>query len=139
MGVESWKPTCMPELAFVAPGPRGHHADTRPARQLAVGLRHHRGAAFVPAHHRAHAVGIVQPVEHRQVALARDAEHHVDPVGNKRVHHQVAAETQLRSARCSGHGSRLPVAGARPAYERAADGATAGDEPCIQRPLSKPA
>ena len=55
-------------------------ADARIARHLAVGFRHVRGASLVPARHKADARGVVDIIEDFEIALAWDAEHHVDAV-----------------------------------------------------------
>src|SRR4029077_12277291 len=55
--------------------PARHEEHARLAGELAAGLRHVRGAAFLPADDELDlAAQVVQPVEHRQVALAGHAE-----------------------------------------------------------------
>ena len=49
MGVESWKAVCTPMLALVARTARDE-ADARLAGELAVGLGHVGGAAFLAAY-----------------------------------------------------------------------------------------
>ena len=49
IGVESCAALCRPIAAWQAPGPRVTHDDSGPSGELAVGFRHVRGAAFVPA------------------------------------------------------------------------------------------
>ena len=53
--------------------PAGDEADARTAGRLADRLRHHRGAALLPAHGDGE-IAVVKRVEHREIALARHAE-----------------------------------------------------------------
>ena len=63
-----------------------HHHDARPAGELAVRLRHHRGPALLPAGDDFDLVAnVVERVEQRQKALARHAENAVDTVSDERV------------------------------------------------------
>ena len=68
------------------------HADAGFAGQLAVRVGHHRGAAFLAAD-RDLDVGVVQAVQHRQVAFARHAENVFDALGDQLVYQDVTAET----------------------------------------------
>ena len=65
-------------------------ADARPARHLAVGFGHERGAAFLAVDDEADA-RVVQRVEHVEVALARHAEGGVDAVDLECVDQDLAA------------------------------------------------
>ncbi len=69
----------------------GHHADAGFAGQLAMGVRHHGGATFLTADGDLD-VGVVQAVQHRQVALAGNAENVFDALGDELVDEDVAAE-----------------------------------------------
>ena len=90
-GVESCLAICTPASAFDAPAARDH-ADAGFAGQLAVRVGHHRGAAFLAAD-RDLDVGVVQAVQHRQVAFARHAENVFDALGDQLVYQDVTAET----------------------------------------------
>ena len=59
------------------PRPAGDHAHPGPAGELAVRLGHHRRSALLAAHHGGDAGEVVQPVEHREKALAG---HQEDPI-----------------------------------------------------------
>jgi len=77
------------------PRPPGDKADAGAARELALGLGHHGRAAFLPAHgHRD--VGVVQGIEHGQVAFAGHAEELLHPVGQQLVHQDLAPGAGLR-------------------------------------------
>jgi hypothetical protein len=68
----------------------GDDRDPRPAGELSVGVGHVRRAGLVPADHVAE-VGVAQRVEHRQVALAGDAEEAVGAVDPELVDEDLAA------------------------------------------------
>ena len=72
-------------------GPARHEAHARLARELAPGLRHHRGSAFLAADDGLDAVGIVQPVERGQEALARHREGGRGALGLELVDQNLAA------------------------------------------------
>ena len=72
-GVESWRAMWMPGEALVAPGPRVTKQTPGPAGHLADRLRHHGGAALLPADGDAD-IAVVEGVERGEVALARHAE-----------------------------------------------------------------
>ena len=75
-------------------------ADARAAGQLAVGLRHVGGAAFLAADDEPHGLArVVQRVEHGEIALARHAESEIDAVDLERVDEQLAAGARLGGAR----------------------------------------
>ena len=79
-------------------------ADAGAARELAVGLRHHRGSALLPRRDEAdRAVRAVQRVEHREVALAGDAEHEVDALRAQAVDQHLPARPRSR------HGQMPPM------------------------------
>ena len=66
--------------------------DARPSGELAVGFRHVRGTAFVPAGDRRDRVArVVEGVESGEIALAGHAEHGVDAVDSQRVDQDLAA------------------------------------------------
>ena len=71
-------------------GPARDDADSRAARELPVGVRHVRGAGLVPAGDEADR-RLVEPVEQRDVALARDAERRVGAVHDELVDEQLSA------------------------------------------------
>ena len=70
-------------------GAAGHHGDAGLAGELAVGLGHVRGAAFLAADHGLD-VGSVQPVEHGEVAFAGDREYTVDAVQGQGIDDRLA-------------------------------------------------
>src|SRR5437870_2906388 len=80
--------------------------DAGPPAELAVGVGHVRGAALVPADDEADTVArVVQPVQHRQMALARDAEDVVHALDEQALHQDLpAAPGQCRWA---SHGAYL--------------------------------
>ena len=84
--------------ACVAPGPRVTRQTPGPPGELAVGLGHVRGARLVAARDQADR-RVVQPVEQREVALARDAEGDVGAVHGELVHEHLAAVTLTACAR----------------------------------------
>ena len=61
-------------------GAARHHAKAGLPRELAIGVRHHRRAAFLAAGDEADRVGVVERVEHGEVALAGNAEHGIGAV-----------------------------------------------------------
>jgi hypothetical protein len=73
--------------------PAGDEADPRPARELAVGLGHVRGTRLVAGDDQADG-GVVQRVEHREVALARDAEGDLRPVALELVAEDLRARAR---------------------------------------------
>src|SRR6516162_7065912 len=84
-----------------------------PAGELAVGLGHKRGPAFLAASDEADFRRVEQRVEHFEITLAGDAEGHVDTMGAQRSDHQLSAAKKVRchrptsSLRCNdGHLSR---------------------------------
>ena len=91
IGVESWYAVCTPIEALVAPGAARDEADARPAGELAVGVGHEGGAAFLAVDDQADAARVVQRVEHREVALAGNAERVVDAVDQQLVDENAAA------------------------------------------------
>ena len=123
-GVESCR-RCGCRRGVGRAGPAGDEADAGPAGQLAVGLRHHRGAALLAAD-RDGDRRVVQRVEDREVALAGHAEEMVDAVHDELVDENRrppglrvfahASPPQFGSARTSayvapspGDGRRLPA------------------------------
>ena len=70
--------------------PARDEADAGAAGELAVGLRHHRRAALLAAD-RDGDRGVVQRVEHGEVALARHAEEMVDAVHDELVDEDLSA------------------------------------------------
>ena len=85
--------------------PARDEADARAAGQLAVGLGHEGGAAFVATGDEADAVAmLVEAVQRRQEALAGHPEHRVDALGDQGLHEGVAGETGGERGRGSGHG-----------------------------------
>ena len=83
-------------------GTTRHHDDAGPAGELAVGFRHVRGAAFVPARDcRDGAARVVEGIEGGEIALARHAEDGVHAVYSERVdqHPAAGAPAVLRHVR----------------------------------------
>ena len=72
------------------PGPARDDGDARPAGELPVGVGHVRGAGLVAARDQPDR-GVVEAVEHREEALARDAEDRVRPVHGELVDEELAA------------------------------------------------
>jgi len=101
----------MPAEALVAPGPRVtmHHAG--PAGRAAP--RRRPSSPAPPSCRQTVTVdaGIVQRVEHRQIALARHAEHVLDALGNKAIDDQFAAGALGKG--CIGHRGVTGAAGVR--------------------------
>src|SRR6185312_15996688 len=61
-------------------GPARHHAQARPPSELAEGVGHHRRATFLAAGHETDRIGVVERIEHGEVALARHGEYRVGAV-----------------------------------------------------------
>ena len=61
-------------------GAAGHEQYAGLACQLAVGLGHEGGAAFLTAGDEANFGRVEQRIEHFEITLAGDAEGHLDPV-----------------------------------------------------------
>ena len=80
--------------------PARDQADARAAGELAVGLGHVRRAALVARDDQAQR-RVVQRVEHRQVALAGDAEGQVGPVQHELVDQDLPAAARQRRTGCS--------------------------------------
>src|SRR5207302_8180222 len=77
-------------------GPARHEEHARLAGELAVGLGHVRGAAFLAANDELDLLPqIVQPVEHRQAALARHAEGDAHALRSERVGEDAPAVARL--------------------------------------------
>ena len=72
-------------------GSVGDKADAGGAGELAMGLGHHRRAAFLAADEGADAVGTVERVEHGEIGFAGHAEDAVDAVGLERLDDQLSA------------------------------------------------
>jgi len=84
--------------------PAGDEADARPARQLAIGLGHVAGAAFLAAGDQPDGVArVVERVEHRQEAFARHAEGEVDAMALQGIDQDLAAAAAVVGL---GHGRR---------------------------------
>jgi len=71
-----------------------HHADAGLAGQFAVRVGHHGRAAFLTAH-RDLDVGIVQAVQHRQIAFAGDTKDMFDAMGDQLVDQNVTAKAGI--------------------------------------------
>ena len=72
----------------------GHHGDAGLAGELAVGLRHHRGAGLLAADDVAD-LAVVERVEQCEIALAGHAEGHVDAVDLELVDQDLAAGAEV--------------------------------------------
>ena len=103
-------------------GAAGDKADAGAAGQLAVGLGHVGGAAFLPADDQLDLGRVVQGIERRQVAFARDAEGGVDAVDLQLVDEDLAAGAQIAGIR---HGGSFAGTGSDIA-ERRSGGKEAG-------------
>ena len=85
--------------------PACDHDDSRPSGELAVGFRHVRGAALVPAgDRRDRAARVAEGIEGCEIALTRHAEDGVDAVDRERVdrHPAAGAPKAVRHVRQSG-------------------------------------
>ncbi len=71
--------------------PARHQEHAGFAGELAIGLGHERGAAFLAAGDEADLGRVVERVEHFEIALAGDAERHLDPVCLEAADDQLAA------------------------------------------------
>src|SRR6185312_16113651 len=69
--------------------------DTRAARQLAIGIRHHGGAALMPRVDEAHALALVHAVERGQEAFAGHAEHGVGAVQGQLLDQNMATGSKI--------------------------------------------
>jgi len=65
------------------------------AGQLAIGFGHKRGAAFLTTRHEANLGRVEQRVEDFEIALARDAERHIDAMGTQRGDDQLPAAEKV--------------------------------------------
>ena len=88
-------------------GTAGHHADTGPAGELAIGIGHHGRAAFLAAHHRADTVALLQAVDNRQIAFAGHTEDEIYPLLNQRIDKNMATETAMAGTVTRGRGAHL--------------------------------
>ena len=91
---------CTPTAACVAPGPRVTRQMPGPPGELAVRLGRVRRALLVPARDQPDR-GVVERVEHRQVALARQAEREVGAVQLELVDEDPAAGSHSASGSSS--------------------------------------
>ena len=91
---------CTPPAACVAPGPARDHADSRPAGELSVGVGHVGCPDLVAAGDEADR-GVVEGIEHGEVALAGNAERQLDPVDDELVDDEPAAGPHVRRSGCS--------------------------------------
>ena len=90
----------MPPAACVAPGPRVTMQMPGRAGELAVGVRHVRGADLVAARDEPDR-RVVERVEHGQVAFAGHAEGHVDAVHDELVDEDLPPVLTSATSRCS--------------------------------------
>jgi len=72
-------------------GTAGHQQHAGLSGQLAVGLGHERGAALLAAGDEADLRRIVERVEHFEIALAGDAERHLDAMRPERRDDELTA------------------------------------------------
>ncbi len=71
-------------------GAAGDHANARLAGQSAPAIGHHRRAAFLAAHHHVD-LGVMERIQHSQIALARHAGEALHAIGDERLYDQLAA------------------------------------------------
>ena len=90
------------------PGPAGHHGDARALVHFAVGLGHVGGAALVPADDGFN-VGVVQPVQDVQEALAGNHVGAFHAVGHERINNHVPGGFQCRAASAWGRPDGWPA------------------------------
>ena len=76
-------------------GPARGERDARAARQLAIGVRHHGGAAFMPGVDEPHALALVHAVERGKEALAGHAEHGVGVVQGQLLDQNMATGSKI--------------------------------------------
>ncbi len=76
-------------------GPARGERDARAARQLAIGLRHHGGAAFMPGVDEPHALALVHAVERGEKALAGHPEHGVGAVQGQLLDQNMATGSKI--------------------------------------------
>lgn len=74
-----------------AAGAAGDEAHAGATGGLGIGFGHHRGAAFLAAHHQGDVRRVVQRIEHRQKALPGDREHPVHTVASEQFDDGLAA------------------------------------------------
>ena len=72
-------------------GPAGDEGDARPPGHLAVGVGHVGDPALLPADGDVDFLGVMQRVEHREEALARNGEHAVAALDAELVDKDLAA------------------------------------------------
>ncbi len=72
--------------------PAGDETDARAAGRLAHRLRHHRGAALLPAHGNGN-VAVVERVDRSEIAFARHAEHVLDAVNAQLIDQNLCGRT----------------------------------------------
>jgi hypothetical protein len=123
MGVESWW-AMHAGRGIGRSRPACHEADAGPARELALGLSHHRGAAL--AADGDGDVGVMQSVENGQVALTGYAEQRLDTMGDELAHQDLAAGARGEGRRhcglyCCGF-QRLVVRGGKQLAQGVAQG-----------------
>ena len=89
-------------------GPARHKADAGLARELALRLGHHGRAAFLATHGHAD-VGIVQRIEHGQVAFAGHAEELLHTMGDELLDQNLAAGAggKISRVHINGIGSKI--------------------------------
>ena len=97
-----------PDRGVAGAGAARHQQYAGLAGQFAVGLGHKGGAALLAAGHQADLGGVEEGVEHFEIALAGDAERHLDTVRPQRRDHQLAA-AQLRKVGVCRHRRTAPV------------------------------
>ena len=74
--------------------PARDETDSRPPRKLAVGLRHERRAALLPAHDELKLLAhVIHRVQHSEITFARYAKRQIDAVTLQSIHQNLAATT----------------------------------------------
>src|SRR5437868_2138143 len=61
-------------------GPARYHADARGARELPISVGHHRRTAFMAASDHSDRTGIMQRIQHGEIAFSRYAKHMIHMV-----------------------------------------------------------
>ena len=90
-----------PDRGVAGAGSARHQQDARFAGQLAIGFRHECRAAFLAAGDQADLRRVVERVEHFQIALAGDAEGHLDAMRPQGRDDQLTAALQGKIRRHS--------------------------------------
>src|SRR5699024_12003335 len=90
-----------------------YEAHAGAAGSFAVGLSHHRRAAFLPADDNGDVRGIVECIEHRQIAFSRHTKYAIDAVRTQGANEDFATTEQLLFASHDYRSNLMPCANGR--------------------------